>query len=761
MNDLALETYARELIAEVDESVHSGKESPYQEREFTRIVLDGLGDEGALENPVLLWQEGRFGGEVYKISGYSMPEEDEERLVLISTVYRGEVPLQRLTPDEVLKAVQSAIKFYVCSRKGLHKTIEPSNTDASDLARRIYEARETIGVLRVVLISDQLTGLASVDIKDILEGTRVVVDLYGIERLHRIFGEGLTRDDIVVDIARELGKPLPCLKASNEGAGYDAYLTAIPGALLANIYEKYGTRLLELNVRAFLGLRGRTSVNAGLRTTILEAPGRFLAYNNGIVATVDGIELIEIGPGTLGIKSLRGLQIVNGGQTTASLHRAETTDAANLEGIEVAAKIIKVGGANLDEMVAAVSRSANSQNTVQPADFSANEPFHVAVETLANNVWLPDGSGRWFYERARGSYDAALQAASSGPEKSGRFARETPKERRFSKTDLAKYINAWDGLPHLVSFGSQKNFQYFMQSLKDERSDGFRPDENWFKSFISKAIIFRSVQSIVKKQKFPAYQANIIAYTVASLGHQFDRTFNFDMVWTHQTISPELGTLLEAWAIAIDKILRRTAGERMPSEWSKKVDCWDAVRESRLDVPEPPPPEVQAEDSITKPEKANVTEFGDDLAADFDRNDLICGIRQLFTRNNRLPRDEATHRLLESLGYQQTDQRAHEELDNAIRTAVRRGILEHNGQGLVLATRNISDYKRDFLKDQFVASMDSNSWTERSESIRRFSRWLGFRRTGPNIEDTARSIINGLIRDDRLATMGSQIRRIR
>lgn len=591
MSDEAIETFARELAAEVEEAIQSGDGSIYSEEEFTRIVLDRLGDEGAIENPTLLWQEGNFARTKYKITGYSIPD-DEERLVLVTTIHTGELPPRALARDEILTALQQAMKFYECSCKGLHTKIEPSNTDASELARHIHEAREQISVLRIVLLSDGLTGLRSIDLKKAFDGTRIIVDLFGIERLQRILGQGLRRDDIVVDFSGDFGGPLPSLKASSGSADYDAYLASVPGALLADVYEKYGTRLLELNVRAFLGLRGRKSVNAGLRATIRDLPHRFLAYNNGIVATVDAMEVEDHGNGQFGIKSVRGLQIVNGGQTTASLHRAKRQDGANLDAISVPAKIICVGGAELDEMVAAVSKSANSQNTVQPADFSANDPFHVAVEKLANNTWLPDGKGRWFYERARGSYGAAELKASFAAAQKRRFAQETPKDRRFSKTDLAKCLNAWEGQAHQVSFGNQKNFQFFMQTLKDEHPDGFEPDTAWYKSFIAKAILFRTVQSIVKAKKFAAFQANIVAYTIACLSWVTGGRIDFDMVWTRQAISPELHKLLESWVGKIDKALRRTAGNRMVSEWAKKEECRDALRELSFELPEKLPAEL-------------------------------------------------------------------------------------------------------------------------------------------------------------------------
>jgi hypothetical protein len=353
-------------------------------------------------------------------------------------------------------------------------------------------------------------------------------------------------------------------------------------------------------------------VNAGLRRTILEEPGHFLAYNNGIVATVDQIDISSDAGGNLGIEAMRGLQIVNGGQTTASLHRARKQDKSDLSGVVVPAKIIKVKTENLDAMVAAVSRSANSQNTIQPADFSANDPFHVAVETIANNTWLSDQKGRWFYERARGSYGAAeIKAAFKASDKR-RFANETPKERRFSKTDLAKCLNAWDGLPNLVSFGNQKNFQSFMQAMKERYPEGFVPDEGWYREFIAKVIVFRTVQAIVKARKFPAYQANIAAYTVACISWKSGGRIDFERIWSQQSVSKDMRAMIDKWAIEVDRQLRETAGSRMPSEWAKKADCWEAVRSARLELPEPLPMEMQAQ--IGSPDGAHLVKRNEGLS---------------------------------------------------------------------------------------------------------------------------------------------------
>ncbi|MGM4889903.1 AIPR family protein [Tardiphaga sp. 11_C7_N12_6] len=764
MNDLSLEEFARELASDVDEVIEKGLETPYHEREFTRIVIEDLSEEGALENPMTLWQEGTFSRAHFKISGYSIPD-DPERLTLITTVYVGDPAPRQLTHDEILTACQQAIKFYECSCQELYKQIEPSNTDASDLARRIYEARDQIGTLRVIVLSDGIAGLKSIDLKKAFDGTRVIVDLFGIDRLHRILGKGFTRDDIVIDVQEICGHTIPALKVSTPTEGYDAYVAALPGAFLADIYEKYGTRLLELNVRAFLGLSGRKSVNANLRKTIKEQPDRFLAYNNGIVATVDNIEVFDDGKGRAEIRVLRGLQIVNGGQTTASLHRALRVDRASLDAIHVPAKIISVTGANLDEMVAAISRSANSQNTVQPADFSSNEPFHVAVENLANNVWLPSGSGRWFYERARGSYGAEELASSTRAEKRKRFALETPRERRLSKTDLAKYLNAWDGFPHLVSYGNQKNFQFFMQAMKERKSPSAELDQTWFKALIAKGLIFRAVQSIVKSRKFPAYQANIVAYAVSCLSFKTGGELDFGAIWTAQDVSRELRQMLNEWVAQVDVHLRATAEPKMPSEWAKKAECWDAFQHLELAFPSVLPMElasgaVDLESGIRNIARSNAAGgLEDEVAGPVEPEDWILGIRDTFADGEARDRDEAIVALARQFGFRRTGPRIREDIEKLLRTAVRRGILASKGRVVSLGAGKVTDYDRSVLKDQFIASMPSRSWIERTDSIVGFARWLGYRRTGAIIDETARSIITGLIREARLESDGSRIRR--
>jgi hypothetical protein len=737
--------FARRLKAEVDASVQSGIGSGHHAEQFTRIVLDKLGNEGTLENPIPLWQEGIFEAQKYKITGFALADE-EDRLLLATTVYTGDFPPRPLSRDEISTAFKQTLWFYESSCSGMHERTKPANSDAGDLARRIFDlhARGRIGVLRLVIISDGIVPIAPLDIRRAADNTRVIVNTFDIEQLFYILHEGLSSDDIMIDFSKEIGQPLACLKASFEGSGYDAYLAAVPARILENTYEKYGARLLEHNVRAFLGVRGRETVNAGLRKTILEDPGSFLALNNGIVAIADEIELSKAPAGALAIRSLRGFQIVNGGQTTASLHRAKRQDAAKLDDVMVAAKIIKVERDSFDAMVAAVSRSANSQNTVQPADFSANDPFHIALERLANDTWLNDGQSRWFYERARGGYAA--------------FGADTPIERRFTKTDTARYLNAWDGFPYYVSCGNQRNFQYFMQRLKEDHPEGLRLDANWYKAFIGKAIVFRATQRIVQAKQFPAYQESIAAYTVAILAWETHGVIDFDLLWSRQEISPELTVLIDHCAGQIDRALRFTAEQRMLGEWAKRPECWDRICEIELDIQSQIPPEFRETPAGPNAESEAPQSSGGGKFVS-TRDELICNVRQVFRGSEVRSREDVIAALQTFLVNPPPNYPMREELDSVIRTAVRRNILESRGDGLALGTRGIIDYKRDFLSDQFVASMPGRGWIERDESVRRFAIWLGFRRASPFVDGAARSVINGLIRDGRLEARGSLIRR--
>ncbi len=588
MSEDATAEFARMLAAEIDDARDDPSIGlPSTEALFTRILIGELEEIGHFEAAFDLAQEGRVGRSPFQISGYAI-NEDAGHLTLFATHYSGDLPPKRAPASELLKTAERAGTYVAACIGGLADRIEPSNTEAGDLARQVASLGERIDRFRIVVLTDGIAGGA---IPSTIEsrGKTVEIELYDMIRLHRVLGEGRTRADIDVDLVELAGHGIACLPVASGAGHYEAFLAAFPGETLSRIYDRYGTHLLELNVRAFLGLSGRKSVNSELRRTLVEQPEMFLAFNNGVVATADEVRLKREG-GAVFLTGLRGLQIVNGGQTTASLHRARKKESVGLGSVEVPVKIIRVTQGDLEEMVSSISRAANRQNTVQQADFSANDPFHREVETLANNSWLESGRGRWFYERARGSWVAAEQKASYRTSEQRAFREQTPKARRLSKLDLARYLSAWDGFPWRVAFGGQKNFHAFMQRRKEQTAPA--PDTSWFRRLIALTILYRTTERLVRAMKFPAYGANIAAYLVAALGEKTGGRIDFDLIWRQQRLSPDLEALITTWAPKIDEALRASVGSRNPTEWFKKEDCWADVRGRLPALADPLPAEL-------------------------------------------------------------------------------------------------------------------------------------------------------------------------
>lgn len=613
MADDATLDFLQDLVTEVEENVSAVE--PFTVNIFTEMVLERLEEAGHFDETFPVYQAGHFkdrrGRNVaYRIDGYAYDEE-RGRLDLFTTLFSGDRDAARIPAADVTKALERALRFATACVDGLASSLEPANTDASDLARLIETEAERLTAIRIVLLTDGTVGniMSPGEWKD----KPLTFEAYDVTRLFRVLGKGETREDIFVDLVALSGRGLQCLHVPAQNDDYDAYLSVLPGKVLAQVYERYGVRLLELNVRAFLGLQGRKSVNAELRETIVKRPTMFLAFNNGIVATVDDLE-VGLGEAGFEIRSLKGLQIVNGGQTTASLHRAGRKDS-DLEHVSVPVKIIKVGGADLSEMVSAISRAANRQNTVQLADFSANDPFHQQVEVLANTTWLSDGKGRWFYERARGAYLAAEHKAGYRKSDEKTFRQQTPKHRRLSKLDVARYLSAWSGLPDKVCLGGQKNFQYFMQRLKDEPLPS--PDQPWFQRLIAIAVLYRAAEKKIRSLKFPAYGAQITAYVVAGLSHRSGGQIDFEGIWSRQAITSEMEQLIGEWAPQIDRVLRETAGQKNPSEWFKKPDCWKSVKDRLPPFVDPLPPELSYGDDANPGEM--IVSGGALSVVDYDR----------------------------------------------------------------------------------------------------------------------------------------------
>ena len=586
-----LDDFLAETKSEIATQMSEG--SPFAELVFAEVVMQHLVDAGMTFEPVICHFQGKIGNANLRLSGYAMSE-DADQLDLFVSLYEGFDTLTSISDQDTKTAAAQCVRFLeLCAAGRVADKLDPSS-DVHSLALTIREIYDELEQVRVYVLTDGIAKSKSFKSRDI-GGKDVKLEVMDIERLFRHKSEGKPRDELVIDFNEVSGSPLPCVFVPGETGDYDYALTAIPGEALRFVYEKFGPRLLEANVRSFLSVKAK-GVNAGLQNTLRNAPERFMAYNNGIVLVADEMRLDRANDGSPGIVWLRGMQIVNGGQTTASIFFAKKKFSdTDLSKVRVPAKIIvmkEADPAKEEALVSDISRYANSQNAVRQSDLSANKPFHVDVERLSLSVYCPDGTGRWFYERAAGSYNTLLAREGVSPAKLRALKESMPAGRRITKTELAKYFMAWDGRPDVVSLGSQKCFDRFMLGMADSESGSGAPapDVAYFKSIAAKALLFKTVHKIARPL-VPAFLANVAAYTVALISMTYGETFDLDRIWSRQAISPQLVEQANIWAREVYDRFLETANGKMISEWAKRPECLEAMfsrpfSSPIIDVPE-------------------------------------------------------------------------------------------------------------------------------------------------------------------------------
>ncbi len=520
-----------------------------------------------------------------RVDGYWFNDEGGLDLFVADFDSRAELAsLNRTDTDAAFKRVANF--FEASLMKNLAADLEVTSPEYG-LARQIADRKSLIRRLNLILVSERTLSDRIQALPDSeTAGVPTSYHIWDISRLHRQRSSRSHKEALDLDFETMFGTGISCLPAHLGTDAYQSYLVVMPGTILSTIYEKFGARLLEQNVRTFL--QARAKVNQGIRTTIMTEPGMFFAYNNGITATAQGVETKRTADG-LQITRITDLQIVNGGQTTASLFHTRRKDKADLGQIFVQMKLSVIDSEESEKVVPRISEYANTQNRVQAADFFSNHAFHIRMEEFSRRIWAPAGKGaqretKWFYERARGQYADAQ--AKLTPAEQRRFKAENPKPQMLTKTDLAKFENVWDDHPRYVNLGAEKNFARYAARIGkewDKSSDGF--NEAYFKRAVARGIIFRATERIVSAQPWynNGYRANIVAYTLAvisELTRRQEKSLDFQRVWNAQAISTVLESTIAVVASRVnDDLLRPMQGISNISEWAKREACWTRMLE--------------------------------------------------------------------------------------------------------------------------------------------------------------------------------------
>jgi hypothetical protein len=561
-------------------AARSAATSDFSEPAFASVVAEALVDSGAVPafEPAFFLHRGM------RVDGYAYSDE-EATLDLFQVDFNGGAEVQSLTKTILDTCLKRAETFFERAVNGDLSHEVDVGSGIWSLARQLAQIGPAIVRIRLNILSDGKLSSAVKTLPTKKAGDREwAVRVWDLVAIGRLLSTG-DPEPIVIDLIDMFGRGLPCLPANTGGSELDSYLTVIPGDWLAAIYDLYGGRLLEQNVRTFL--QATKGVNKGIRKTILEEPQMFFAYNNGISATAAAADFDTDGEQVM-LKRLDNLQIVNGGQTTASIFNVMKRDKAeNLEKVRVQMKLSVVKSDLVDTIVPKISLYANSQNKVSDADFFSNHPFHRRIENFSRNVWAPAAEGsqqmtHWFYERARGQYANASAYMTTAKKKE--FEVQNPRKQLIQKTDMAKTLMTIMCMPYVVSQGAQKNFKYFADNVTGQwGEEGLTFGEDWFKDIIGATIVFRTLERLVQQADWYAqgYRANTVTYSISLLVYALRRNkqdLDLRKVWNRQATSNTLNLALLRIARRVqNRIIQAAEAYKVANvtEWCKREKCWE------------------------------------------------------------------------------------------------------------------------------------------------------------------------------------------
>ena len=513
-----------------------------------------------------------------KLDGYAFSEYFRSLTLLVSKYQAKPIP-EKIKKTEIDKLLKKVLKFYKICGTNDFEALEESS-DGYQAYKFIKGHKADIETVNIILLTNDETIRYIPD--DVHYGKITVrFDVWDIERLYQsVLGGTAVERQLVVKLKKKYGESLPLIKVKGDNEIYDCYIGVISGELLARIYETEGQDLIQKNVRSFLQAIGK--VNKGIKVSLANEPQMFMAYNNGISTIAESIAVDEgrSSGDIVNITEITGWQIVNGGQTTASIYNAYKAKLP-LEQVNVQIKLSVIKQKDrAEEIIHNISKYANSQNKINMSDFNANDAYHVKMERLSRATPIPVAKGKstdyWFYERARGQYLVELNRQPTAAAKK-EFKSRCPKNRCISKTVAAKCVMTYRGYPDIVSKGLETSFIYFSDMVS--KGEVPEPSEQSYIEMIAKVILFNSCDEIIKNLKFGGFKAQQDYYTVALFGKYYSDLFDPLEIWNRQSINAETAKTIEELAYFVwNHFQNPTVPGVNIGQWCKKEECWELLQ---------------------------------------------------------------------------------------------------------------------------------------------------------------------------------------
>lgn len=589
---ITLEEFREEFINEIN--VEASELNQYPIDSFIDVMRDKLINDFALINDLekcyFQFKEGNRAFKNMQVDGAYLDLSANVLNLLIADYNVNEIT--DINNEFINNKTRLMINYFENVLKGYFDLAEESNPEAQ-LAFSIKRNISSINKIHLFIVSTNKISkrVKRLELEDFYYGNakfKVELDVIDIQNIYNSKLPTFQKEPIIINTSDFNFEGIQCIKADIGTSNYEAYLAIVPGRFLCEIYKKYGPSLLESNVRSFLNVRG--AVNKGIRGTILNERDKFFTYNNGISTIAKNIEVKEIKGKGLCITKFTDFQIINGGQTTASLASADIKDKANLDNIFVQMKLTIVKEDD-PSFVHNISKYANSQNKVTAADLNSNHPFYIEIENFSRKIYAPPISGQtyqtlWFFERSRGQYDQPKMSMSKSERAT--YDKVHPKTQKFTKTDLAKYLNSSYMKPYDVSWGAEVNLTKFQVDLEKQwTKDKSIYNELFYKELISKAILFKSIEKIISVQDWyaenKAYRAQLVTYTFAKLVYEAQKNnmseLNYKYIWDKQMVPEYLVKEIEKISkLAYDVFYDPNKKYANIGEYCKRQDCWDELK---------------------------------------------------------------------------------------------------------------------------------------------------------------------------------------
>lgn len=570
------------------------------ESELTKSIIDYIIESGEALAPELCECHSNPNNDKltghYKLNAFDYSE-SSGILDLFGTIYyEGQNPiLSQGTAERMANELSCFFRLAIEGHEAKRAYEDSEIRNVMDSIKEEYEAKR-IELVRVFVLSN---GFKNVEMDDWEDGefkkndsTSYTIPIeFHIWDMEEVFkAEQLRRNnqEIIINFDSDYHAKLECIETFDEKNGIKSYLTIMPAIVLAQIYSKYKVRLIDKNVRNFLG--GRIKVNNAMARTIAETPELFFSYNNGISSTAAEVTILDE-LGKKYISSIRNWHIVNGGQTTSTIYNALKKKGmeANLQKTFVSVKVSEVPyivEQNIKTLVGDIAKYANSQTKIKDSDLSANAPYMLDLQAQSRKEWATDSYGHqtlWYFERLRGQFltDKSM-AGGVGTQKVKRFEEERPQNQRFNKADVAKLEMAWNEKPFDACKGGEVCFDKYWKLISNNPP---KVDEQYFHNIVAKSIIYKRVNSIIIIRGNKGHAATIASYTLALLSLRSKKKLDLNYIWDNQKVHDDLIPVIEECIKAVSEQLRVMATQdKNPQTESKKVDFWNNIQNRTLGI---------------------------------------------------------------------------------------------------------------------------------------------------------------------------------